>query len=222
MLPLTNKKLLELALTHRSYLNENRSVKEHNERLEYLGDAVLELAVSRFLFDKFPNKPEGELTALRSALVRTTTLAMVAESLELGKKLRLSKGEAASGGRENQALLANTFEAVVGAIYLDSGFDKVVEFLGQKLFPQIDKIIENELYKDFKSTLQEKVQANGDSTPEYKVIGEVGPDHDKEFTIEVYVGKKRLAQGKGKSKQEAQQHAAQATLTKLNGATLEK
>jgi ribonuclease-3 len=152
-------------------------------------------------------------------MVRTTTLAMVAEKLGFGKKLRLSKGEAASGGRENQALLANTFEAVVGAIYIDSGFDAVVSFLKEELFPQIETIIEKELYKDFKSTLQERVQAFGDPTPSYRVVNEIGPDHDKEFTVEVYVRNKKLARGKGKSKQQAQQDAAQVALKTMDSPT---
>ena len=215
-IPIKNKNLLRTALTHRSYLNEHKSVTTHNERLEYLGDAVIELIVSEFLFKKFTNKPEGDLTAIRSAMVRTETLAKVATDLELGKKLRMSKGEEASGGKTNIALLANTFEAVIGALYLDQGFEVVASFLETHLFTQLNEIMEKALYKDFKSTLQEAVQASGKSTPEYKVIKEEGPDHNKIFTVEVTVDDKVLSQGKGKNKQTAQQQAAASALEKIN------
>jgi ribonuclease-3 len=209
--------LLTTALTHRSYLNENRSVKEHNERLEYLGDAVIELAVSQFLYHSLPDKPEGELTAIRSALVRTETLASVAISLELGQNLRMSKGEIASGGRDNIALLANTFEAVIGALYLDQGFKPVIAFLNQHLFPKIKEIITKNLYKDFKSTLQETIQSQGKPTPEYEVVSQTGPDHDKVFVVAVRIDGQIIAQGSGKSKQHAQQAAAAGALEKLIG-----
>lgn len=210
-----NPSLLETALTHRSFLNENRTVKEHNERLEYLGDAVIELAVSEFLYNNFPNRPEGELTAIRSALVRTETLASVASSLGFGSELKMSRGEIASGGRQNIALLANTFEAVTGALYLDQGFVEVVKFLKTHLYPKVEEIVSKSLYKDFKSTLQEKVQAIGKPTPEYEVVDEIGPDHDKTFTITVKVDDRAIAEGKGKSKQAAQQQAAQNALEKM-------
>lgn len=216
LIPIKNKPLLTQALTHRSYLNEHKDVPQHNERLEFLGDAVLELAVSIALYHQFPDRPEGELTALRSALVRTTTLAQVATKLGLGEKLRLSRGEAASGGRTNPTLLANTFEAVIGALYLDQGLTAVVALLEKRLFPQIKDIVEKGLYKDFKSTLQEVVQAQGQPTPEYQVVHEEGPDHNKRFTVEVTVGQKTLATGVGKSKQEAQQQAAQLALEKAS------
>lgn len=215
-IPIKNKDLLKTALTHRSYLNEHKSVTTHNERLEYLGDAVIELIVSEFLFKKFTHKPEGDLTAIRSAMVRTETLAKVATDLELGKKLRMSKGEEASGGKTNIALLANTFEAVIGALYLDQGFEVVVSFLKTHLFTQLDEIMKKALYKDFKSTLQETVQAGGKSTPEYKVVKEEGPDHNKIFTVEVTVDNQVLSQGKGKNKQTAQQQAAASALEKIN------
>lgn len=215
-IPIKNKDLLKTAFTHRSYLNEHKSVTTHNERLEYLGDAVIELIVSEFLFKKFTDKPEGDLTAIRSAMVRTETLAKVATNLEFGEKLRMSKGEEASGGKTNTALLANTFEAVIGALYLDQGFKSVTSFLETHLFTQLDEIMEKSLYKDFKSTLQETVQANGKSTPEYKVVNEEGPDHDKVFTVEVKVDNKVLSQGKGKNKQTAQQQAAASALEKIN------
>ena len=213
--PAINQKLLTIALTHRSYLNEHKTVKEHNERLEFLGDAVLELVTSQYIFEKYPDKPEGEMTALRSALVRTTTLAEVAEKLKLGDQLRLSRGEAASGGRENRALLANTFEAVLGALYLDQDLTAVREFLTTWLFPELATIVTKELYRDYKSTLQEEVQAEGQPSPVYEVVSEVGPDHDKQFTIRVMVGTRELAAGSGKSKQAGQQEAARRALEKL-------
>lgn len=216
ILQFKNSSLLETALTHRSYLNENRNVKEHNERLEYLGDAVIELAVSEFLYHSYPDRPEGELTAIRSALVRTETLAWAASKLGFGEELKMSRGEIASGGRLNIALLANTFEAVTGALYLDQGFDAVVTFLQVNLYPKVEEIINKSLYKDFKSTLQENVQAQGKTTPEYEVIDEVGPDHDKIFTVIVKIENQVIAEGKGKSKQAAQQQAAANALEKMS------
>lgn len=218
VLPITDTHLLELAFTHRSFINENAGIKEHNERLEFLGDAVLELATSEFLYQKYPSIPEGELTAYRAALVKTTSLASIATTLEFGKKIRLSKGEEMSGGRQNPSLLADTFEAVIGAIYLDKGFPEVVAFLTAHLFTNIDNIIENKLFKDFKSSLQEQVQAKGSNSPEYEVLEEKGPDHSKLFTVGVKVGGTLLASGQGHSKQEAQQAAAKCALEKLGKA----
>ena len=214
-LNLKNSVLLTEALTHRSYLNENHSTSRHNERLEFLGDAVLELAVSEFLFHRFPNQPEGDLTAYRAALVRTTTLASIATKLKLGISLRLSKGEELSGGRTNPSLLANTFEAILGALYLDQGYLPVVAFLQDHLFPQIDTIIKHHLFKDYKSTLQEQVQAEGYPSPEYVVVSETGPDHNKEFTVAVKIKDQNFATGTGKSKQLAQQAAARLALENL-------
>lgn len=208
-----NQTLLTTALTHRSALNEQQSTAtESNERLEYLGDAVLELATSNFLFNAFPNRPEGDLTAFRSALVKTTTLAEVATELDLGNKLYMSKGEEAGNGRQNVGLLANTLEAVIGALYLDQGFEAVTAFLDQNLFPKFDEILANKSYIDPKSLLQELVQAKGLPTPEYQVVSESGPDHDKEFTAEVLVQESSYGTGTGKSKQAAQQAAAEAAL----------
>ena len=202
--------LLTTALTHRSALNERLSTStESNERLEFLGDAVLELATTRFLYDKFPREQEGMLTAFRSALVKTTTLADVATKLKLGEELFMSKGEEASGGRQNTSLLADTVEAFLGALYLDQGYDAVVTFLEKHLFPKIDEIMQRKLYKDPKSSLQELVQSKGFEAPEYVVIDEVGPDHDRVFTVKVVVGGKDIASGTGRSKQLAQQAAAQ-------------
>lgn len=221
MIPDINQDLLTKAFTHRSYLNENGNGSfESNERLEYLGDAVLELAVSEFLYKKFADKPEGELTSLRAALVKTTTLAQVASKLNLGEKLLMSKGEEQTGGRQNQSLLANTFEAVIGAIYLDSGFSQVVEFLNQNLFGYVDEIVANNLHRDFKSSFQEKVQAMSQPTPTYKVVEEEGPDHVKTFTVALYVGEREISRGTGKSKQQAQQEAAKKGLDQLEAGTI--
>jgi len=208
---------LETALTHRSAINEKLSrSKESNERLEYLGDAVLELATSEFLFHKFPSEPEGKLTAYRSALVKTDTLAQVAKKLKLGEKLKMSKGEEKSGGRQNQSLLANTMEAVIGALYLDQGFEAVKKFLNQHLFPQVEEIVKQQLYKDPKSHLQELVQARKLPTPKYQIVDEVGPDHNKIFTVQVLVDQKVVGKGKGKSKQQAQREAARAAIEKYS------
>lgn len=215
MIPVKNQKLLTTAFTHRSYLNEDDVTIESNERLEYLGDAVLELAVSNYLYHKFPDQPEGELTALRSALVKTTTLAQVSSTLDVGDKLLMSRGEISSGGRQNPSLLANAFEAIVGAIYLDSGMDTIVKFLNDHLFPLLPDIIDQNLHRDFKSTFQETVQAEGHPTPTYQLVAQEGPDHDKNFTIALYVGDKKIATGTGKSKQLAQQAAARKGLEKL-------
>ncbi|MBD3279703.1 MAG: ribonuclease III, partial [Candidatus Pacebacteria bacterium] len=183
MLPqFQNLDLLVTALTHRSALNEREAsgttAQESNERLEFLGDAVLELITTEFLFEKFPQDPEGMLTAYRSALVKTSTLAAAAQELKLGEKMYLSKGEEATGGRENESLLADTFEAVIGALYLDQSYQAVKEFLEQHLFVKFKKIKTQRLYKDPKSLLQETVQAQGSNTPIYQVVSETGPDHD--------------------------------------------
>lgn len=216
MLPKFNQpELLELALTHRSALNENISpALESNERLEFLGDAVLELVTTEFLYEQFPNEPEGILTAYRSSLVKTTTLAEVATSLGLGQKLYLSKGEEATGGRENPGLLADTTEAVIGAIYLDQGIEQVKKFLEENLFIKFNEIKEQKLYRDAKSQLQEVVQSLGFEAPDYQVVNEEGPDHDKTFTIQVLVDQQVVGEGIGRSKQAAQQVAAQAALEK--------
>ncbi len=212
MLPkFTDSKLLERALTHRSALNEPNSgttSRVSNERLEFLGDAVLELATTEFLFHGYPQESEGKLTAYRSALVRTSTLAIFAQELGLGDKLYLSKGEEATGGRTNQSLLADTTEAVIGALYLDQGYDRVKQFLHKYLFVKFEQIKKKKLYKDPKSLLQELVQAKGSATPVYEVIREQGPDHNKEFTVQVLVNGQIKAKGIGLSKQEAQQQAA--------------
>ncbi len=207
--------LLTTALTHRSALNERVSQsKQSNERMEFLGDAVLELATTKFLYSSFPDEPEGVLTAYRSALVKTTTLAAVARELGLGTQLMMSKGEEATGGRENDGLLADTTEAVLGALYLDQGFEAAEAFLQTHLFPKFAQIKKERLYKDAKSMLQELVQGQGLPTPEYELVEEVGPDHDKEFTVRVLIGGKARGEGQGRSKQHAQQAAANQALSK--------
>lgn len=214
--PFHNQLLLTTALTHRSALNEHLSAaSESNERLEFLGDAVLELASSRFLFDAYPDRPEGDLTSFRSALVKTTTLAQVAKDLSLGQQLFMSKGEERGGGRENDSLLADTFEAVLGALYLDQGYQAALDFLQLHLFPKFESIFQQGLYKDPKSTLQERAQARGFAAPEYQVIKEEGPDHDKSFTVAVVINGTSYAQGSGKSKQQAHQAAAEQALEKF-------
>ena len=205
--------LLKSAYTHRSYLNEHRGEKlEHNERLEFLGDAVLELATTHFLYTKFPEKDEGELTALRSSLVNTYTLSDVAQSVGMNDYLLLSKGEAKDTGRARAFLLANTFEAVVGAIYLDQGYEAAERFIQQFLFTRIDEIIEKKLWIDAKSYFQERAQDEEGVTPSYATIKESGPDHDKRFVVGVYIKDVLVAQGEGRSKQEAEQEAARAGL----------
>jgi ribonuclease-3 len=207
-----NLALLEEALTHRSYLNEHKSAKAHNERLEFLGDAVLELATTRFLYDRFPEKPEGELTAYRAALVNTVSLAQVAERIQLSNLLYLSKGESKDTGRARLIILANAFEALLGALYLDQGYDAAVAYLEVQLFPTLDGILESRAWQDAKSRFQEAAQDKRGITPSYKTLAEEGPDHARVFTVGVYLGEAEIAQGSGKSKQEAEQEAAKNAL----------
>lgn len=209
-----NLALLEEALTHRSYLNEHKDAGSHNERLEFLGDAVLELSATRFLFTKYPQKTEGELTAYRAALVNTVSIAEAADALGVNDMLRLSKGEKRDTGRARGVILANAFEAVVGALYLDQGFDAADAFLHAHLYPKLDTILEKKAYQDAKSRFQEGAQDKKGITPSYKTIREDGPDHDRVFTVGVYLKEEEVARGVGKSKQEAEQSAAQAGLDK--------
>ncbi len=209
-----NLALLEEAFTHRSYLNEHKSAKAHNERLEFLGDAVLELSATKFLFGRFPNKPEGDLTAYRAALVNTYSLAESAEALGINDMLLLSRGERRDTGRARQIILANAFEALLGALYLDQDFDAVDTFLQKHLYPKMDSILEKRAYQDAKSRFQEVAQDKKGVTPTYKTISEEGPDHDREFTVGVFLKETEIARGVGKSKQEAEQAAAQAGLDK--------
>lgn len=198
--------LLKTALTHRSYLNENKDVLESNERLEFLGDSVLSILTSEYLFKKFPDYPEGKLTNTRSVLVRGKTLAIVARELNLGDHLLMSKGEKDSGGAQNDTLLADATEALIGALYLDQGLEAVRNFLEKYLYSKSFEAI------DYKSLVQEKAQSRLKMSPKYKVLQSIGPDHDKKFTVGIIIGSKEYGQGDGKSKQEAEQEAAKAAL----------
>jgi len=205
--------LLRQAFTHRSYLNEHREeTRGHNERLEFLGDAVLELASTRFLYEKFPQHPEGDLTAYRAALVNANTLSDLAADIGMNDYLLLSRGEAKDTGRARQYLLANAFEALIGALYLDQGYDAAERFLQTHLFPKIDDIVKDRLWQDAKSAFQEKSQEKEGATPSYVVKKETGPDHDKRFIVGVYVRDVLVAEGEGRSKQDAEQEAARIAL----------
>lgn len=205
--------LLKEALTHRSFLNEtNNRDLNHNERLEFLGDAVLELLTTQYLFDKFPNRAEGDLTSFRAALVRTESLAEEAMSLDFGTYIYMSKGEEATGGRKRPYILANTFESVVGAIYLDQGLEKVEEFLHRVLFHKTDEIVKNRSDIDAKSKLQELAQEKLRVTPNYELLSETGPDHNKTFTMSIIIGGIEFGKGVGRSKQTAEQKAAAVAL----------
>ena len=203
--------LLRTACTHRSYINENRgSGLEHNERLEFLGDAVLELVVTSFLFRKYTKKAEGELTAFRSAIVNTVSLSKVGEKIGLNDYMLMSKGESKDTGRARAIILANAVEAVIGAIYMDSGYDTSANFISERILNIIDieEIVKNKTWIDAKSKFQEKAQEKTGLTPSYKTMKETGPDHDKKFTLAVFLGDVQVATGEGKSKQEAEQQAA--------------
>lgn len=204
-----DKTLLKIAVTHRSFLNENRGVEhDHNERLEFLGDAVLELVVTDYLFLKYPDKAEGELTAIRAALVNTNTLSEVASRLGINDFLKLSRGEAKDMGRARQYILANAFESTVGALYLDQGYECAREFIARELLIRTEEIVTKRLWQDPKSRFQEKAQEIFGKTPTYRTLKEEGPDHDRTFTIGVFLGEDQIAQGMGRSKQEAEQAAA--------------
>ena len=211
-----NIDLLTQALTHRSYLNENRNLKQSNERLEYLGDAVLELITSDFLFHQFPDLPEGELTSIRAKIVQTKSLAHVASQLKLGDYLMMSKGEIATGGKQNTSILADLLESIIGAIYLDGAIKPAKSFITHHILSHYQQIILKAQVEDYKSTLQEYVQSQGDIAPTYQVIDEKGPDHHKNFTIQVNYFSQPRETGSGPSKQIAQQLAAKNALEKLN------
>jgi ribonuclease-3 len=212
-----NTDLLDTALTHRSYLNEHKDLSlPNNERLEFLGDAVLELLISAYIFKAYPQKPEGELTNIRAAVVRTESLAQESRELGLGNYLKMSKGEEDSGGRDKDYLLANTFEAVLGAIYEDQGISVCSEYISRTLLKKVDGIVENSLYIDPKTHAQEIIQAQFKVTPIYEVVKEEGPDHDKKFTVVLKINRKKVAQGVGSSKQRAEEEAAKAAIEKLN------
>ena len=208
-----DKMLLEQAFIHRSYINENNGSKlSHNERLEFLGDAVLELIVTDYLYNKYPDQDEGDLTAYRSSLVNAVIIGEVALSLGMNEYLLLSKGEAKDVGKARSYILANTYEAYVGAVYLDQGYNVARDFIAKTLFNKIDMIVAKKLWRDPKSLVQEKSQEYLNVTPSYKVLNEAGPDHDKNFTIGIFFGHELIAEGKGKSKQEAEQAAAHKAL----------
>lgn len=208
-----NKDLLREAITHRSYLNENHSWPfRHNERLEFLGDAVLELSISVLLFKKFPDAPEGQMTMFRAALVNYQRLAKVASEINLHKFILMSRGEAKDSGRAHEVILANAFESVVGAIYLDQGFKVSHSFIEQVVFTHLEEVLKTKSYKDPKSELQEIIQEEKRLTPTYKVLEEQGPAHDRIFKVGVYFGSEFISEGQGNSKQEAEVDAAKKAL----------
>jgi len=212
-----DKNLLKQAFTHRSFINENPTTSlSHNERLEFLGDAVLELIVTDFLYRKYPNYAEGELTAVRSALVNAIIISEIASQVGMNDYLLLSKGEAKDNGKARQYILANTYEALVGAMYLDQGYEVVNKFITRTLLPKTEEIVNKKLWRDAKSLVQEKAQEFVSVTPAYKVLQQTGPDHDKHFTVGIYFGGDLIAEGKGKSKQEAEQKAAENALKLKN------
>ncbi len=208
-----DKNLLKEALTHRSYLNENPAWGRDNERLEFLGDSVLELITSEFLFKTYPDQPEGRLTVLRAALINYQTLAKVGQEIDLGKYLLLSKGEAKDLGRARETILADAWEALLAAIYLDQGYQASQNFIQKFLLPHLEEIIAKEFFRDSKSVLQEIAQEKFKLTPTYKVLEESGPDHQKVFRVGVYFGEKLMAEGQGGFKQEAELNAAQQALS---------
>lgn len=208
-----DKNLLKQAFIHRSYINENPNTGlSHNERLEFLGDAVVELIVTDFLYKKYPTYTEGELTSVRSALVNAVIISEVALKIGMNDYLLLSHGEAKDNGKARQYILANTYEAYVGAVYLDRGYDVAREFIASTLLPHTEEIVAKKLWRDAKSFVQEKAQEFVGVTPLYKVLNESGPDHDKNFTVGIFFGPDLIAEGKGQSKQEAEQKAAEAAI----------
>ena len=214
MINFNNKDLLEIALTHKSCLNENPDLKESNERLEFLGDAILEFVITETLYKSFPDKQEGYLTTLRSNLVNTQNLAEVAKKLGIGGLIHLSKGEEDGGGRENPSLLADTVEAIIGALYLDQGLGKVESFIKENLVVEIPDKVTKPL-KDPKSRFQEYIQAKGFPAPKYIVLRQSGPDHNRDFVVQVMVEGKQMGEGTGKSKGQAEQKAAKKALSFL-------
>lgn len=215
-LDFTDPLILSRALTHRSYLNEHPEALEDNERLEFLGDAVLDFVVGAWLYNRFPEMPEGNLTRLRSALVRTENLARFAVSINLGEVMLLGHGESDGGGRERPALLCATFEALIGAIYIDQGIDAVKDFIAPMLESATQLIINSNKDKDPKSTLQEWAQSQGLGTPYYRTVSSYGPDHAKSFEVEVRIGSTIYGSGIGQSKQSAAKLAAEKALKELN------
>lgn len=211
-----NEDLLQTAFTHRSYLNEHpKYPNPSNERLEFLGDAVLQFLSSKHLYDKFTNLPEGDLTNLRASIVKTTSLAEEAKRLNFGKFLLLSKGEESTGGRDREYLLANAFEAFLGALFIEFGIEKCDEFLNKNLFYKLEESISSQNYKDAKTKFQEKIQELKKTTPNYKIIDSWGSEHEKMFKVGAYIGQELFSEGEGSSKQKAEQDAASKGLDKL-------
>lgn len=207
-----NSKLFEEAFTHRSFLNEAKLKVSSNERLEFLGDSILSFVVSNYLYTKYPEFDEGTLTNLRSLMVKTKSLSEIARELKMGELLKLSRGEEESKGRENATLLENSFEAYIGALFLDQGMVSVVKFLESTLFPKIQELVNKKTFKDPKSLFQERIQAYKQISPVYRVTEEAGPAHAKIFKVAVYVNGKIMGIGTGKSKQIAEESAAKAAL----------
>lgn len=215
MISFSDQTLLKTALTHRSALNEKKGSDQSNERLEFLGDAILELVVSDFLFKTYPHLPEGQLTQKRAAIVQTKTLAAAALKLNLGQNLIMSKGEKKSGGQTNVSLLANTFEALIGAVYLDQGFTKAADFTHQNLLQNLNLLLNQADVQDFKSQLQETWQKQFKTAPKYQLVNSFGPDHSKTFIVKVFLKGKLMGEGRGKSKQAAEQTAAKSVIISL-------
>lgn len=211
--------LLKQSLSHKSYINEKRLTQhDHNERMEFLGDAVLELGVSDLLMLHFPNSREGEMSKLRASIVNETALSHAARELNLGKYIFLGKGEEQCDGREKNSLLADAFEAVLGAIYLDSNFPTVFRMIKMLFLPVVERATKEDINRDYKTKLQEEIQTRFKISPQYRLINETGPDHDKTFEIHLYVGGKKIGEGAGKSKKQAEQNAAQNAFQQLDEA----
>jgi len=215
MILFNDQTLLKTALTHRSAINEKKGSHQSNERLEFLGDAILELVVSDFLFKTYPKLSEGRLTQKRAAIVQTKTLAAAAIKLNLGQSLIMSKGEKKAGGQTNVSLLANTFEALIGAIYLDQGFTKAADFIYQNLLHKLTLLLNQTDIHDFKSQLQETWQKQFQTAPKYQLVKSFGPDHNKTFIVKVFLKRQLKGEGRGKTKQAAEQAAAKSVIISL-------
>ena len=211
-----SEEIKALVFTHRSYLNENKQVPESNERLEFLGDSILSFVVSTYIYAQYPENKEGDLTSLRSVLTNTQTLYLVSESLGLGNLLKMSKGEEDGGGRTNKTILANTYEAVVGGLYLDEGISAARDFITGTILANIDEFVDQQGLKDAKSMLQEYMQEKFKVSPDYRILEEQGPDHNKNYTSGVFLNGEIIAKGSGHSKQEAEKDAAQKALETMN------
>jgi len=211
-----SEEIRKLVFTHRSYLNENKEVQESNERLEFLGDSILSFVVSSHIYSQHPDIKEGDLTSLRSVLTNTQTLYLVSEAMGLGNLLTMSKGEEDGGGRTNKTILANTYEAVVGGLFLDQGIDAAREFITQTIIENANEFVGSQGLKDAKSMLQEYMQEKFKVSPDYRILDEQGPDHDKNYTSGVFLNGELIAKGVGHSKQEAEKDAAQKALETMN------